>query len=739
MQYRRCAAQTISLDDIVIEELSEAPAAIAVEDVRALDTFARGKVLNFLKRQRAARGITGAATGDDVFETEDHNVDGQDVVRCRVRLVLPAPHDAATAEGTADNAKDAEVLAAMHAERIIDALGHPIYRLSSTQQKHAQAAREAGRWAPMPEDEMKPFGTALPPPLRKLTFGASASPSSQAAPRAATAEPSSSDVGEAGESDHVCGAAGVLLRDPLTAAPPCAGDGRSMLDATEGGAFQLAYLQATRFALSDKAMSLPCVFDKAAKGRVQGYYAFHGRSLESELRVTHAAVAGATYRMFLAELSIEGSVVARGKALERENAVHLAAMHAELTIDYLGHALFPADAAAQLEHARLVKGIGRWATSAGDTTRPTEDPRHAPLALKQHVGLVGENEMQFVTSTSANASAGERIVALHNALINGPGCFNAFVEVTPAAELRARAVELLEAWQRRQGNHYPGLYMLSTRRHMFRASVVLPVAARHGVRGGHSVGRTAQLAIELAALQAIDVLALLGIPVLADPAEQAAFDGARRAEGLPVATDFAGADKAPLSPPGYYCDRGADRPMPCYADVERVMRLQVDGLETGMDAATEGDAKAVLDKGIAAKREVTAYLARHGMGGEPVTIQTMEPAMEGGVTFMRNILFLNLHLPPPQSADQTTAQGRSESVLAVGYGLKKKDADRTCFLHAAAIYAAYGVDVTSKAAEPGAPTAPATLPPPLQHPLLKAHLVSEHVTVHCAAMAQSQR
>ena len=147
------SAEIISLDDIEIETAVET-SGFSFEDVTSVDTFARGRVLNFIKRQRAARGEVGGATGDDVFEVEGHDVDGQGVQRCRVRLVLPSPHDAATAEGTADNAKDAEILAAMHAERIIDALGLPIYRLPSMQQKHAAAAREAGRWAPIPDDAM---------------------------------------------------------------------------------------------------------------------------------------------------------------------------------------------------------------------------------------------------------------------------------------------------------------------------------------------------------------------------------------------------------------------------------------------------------------------------------------------------------------------------------------------------------------------------------------------------------
>lgn len=46
--------------------------------------------------------------------------------------------------------KDAEVACSMHAEAILDALGLPVYTMSTRQAKHAAARRSEGKWAPMP-------------------------------------------------------------------------------------------------------------------------------------------------------------------------------------------------------------------------------------------------------------------------------------------------------------------------------------------------------------------------------------------------------------------------------------------------------------------------------------------------------------------------------------------------------------------------------------------------------------
>ncbi|RNC37188.1 putative RNA editing associated helicase 2, partial [Trypanosoma cruzi] len=118
-------------------------------DAKHVDTFSRARVVNFIKRFSQ-----GAVTGsNDVFQVQEvKGNDGSQLYHCRVRLPFQSQTGEVWAHGMACNGKDAEMLAAMHAEYIIDEFGYHIYTLPSMQRKHAEAARKAGRWAPMPDD-----------------------------------------------------------------------------------------------------------------------------------------------------------------------------------------------------------------------------------------------------------------------------------------------------------------------------------------------------------------------------------------------------------------------------------------------------------------------------------------------------------------------------------------------------------------------------------------------------------
>eukprot|EP00759_Apiculatamorpha_spiralis_P029989 PhF_6_TR31844/c0_g1_i2/m.47163 len=87
----------------------------------------------------------------------------------RVELVLPVEvsHGLRTAIGEAPRVHEAKLLCCMHAELCLDALGLPIYDHSLLQRKHAQAARNHGRWAPAPGEPPQPRDCTVPPPIRK--------------------------------------------------------------------------------------------------------------------------------------------------------------------------------------------------------------------------------------------------------------------------------------------------------------------------------------------------------------------------------------------------------------------------------------------------------------------------------------------------------------------------------------------------------------------------------------------
>lgn len=149
--------------------VSDSNSGHAFTEVTLIDSFAKGKVLNFLKRMSKHSKPQELFSLSDEREVQEDGTESL-LVRCRLRLTLPHPHHHAVAEGIAQTDRDAEHLAAMHAQRILDTLGIHLFGLPSMQQRHAEAVRATGRWAPGPNDKMKPQGTALPPPLRMVTL-----------------------------------------------------------------------------------------------------------------------------------------------------------------------------------------------------------------------------------------------------------------------------------------------------------------------------------------------------------------------------------------------------------------------------------------------------------------------------------------------------------------------------------------------------------------------------------------
>ncbi|KPI85554.1 hypothetical protein ABL78_5383 [Leptomonas seymouri] len=185
--------------------------------VHAVDPFARGRIANFIRRMDRIDG--------DIFRVKEiSQVDGSDptgrvlpplyVATCRVPL--PEPHGFHIAKGLGKDKKEAELLAAMHAERVCDALGVPLFRLKTAQQKHAETVRrKEGRYAPFPGDPVKPLGTPVPPPLRLLHLQLPSSP----APDRDAASSGSCDSNEGSDQAHKT-SSGVSLAEVASAVPP---------------------------------------------------------------------------------------------------------------------------------------------------------------------------------------------------------------------------------------------------------------------------------------------------------------------------------------------------------------------------------------------------------------------------------------------------------------------------------------------------------------------------------------
>ncbi|GET87484.1 hypothetical protein, conserved [Leishmania tarentolae] len=645
-------------------------------DAHTIDTFARGRIANFVRRMGHCTGtvfhvramtpaqaaaVTGSATGPTLF-----------VATCR--LPLPEPHGSRVAEGVAEDAKEAEMLAAMHAERVCDALGVQLFRLKTAQQKHADAVRkEEGRYAPYPDDPIKPLGTPIPPPLRLLrsrtqkstnasgsalaksvfsvaptvaAANATTSPQShrvtdgrgealaatvtaprtqrlplswappalQKVPRDDCARPVES-VESGVEEEHSASGSlattgGNVSSDPSAAASmsfdssrivlhrhdpvedyeqlvyhytdeehaervrayassvyypwTCQWEGAAVaqedasaapkggamssdgsaavatpgqvFDPTENGMWAMVNDRDMRCSPTPHdALVLPIVYDgPCAEARITDYYAQHNTTLKEHLTVrSTSGSTGSTQRMVEAELQLIGlSITAKGKAQTVQMAVHLAAMHAELLLDALGHPLFPADPQRQARHAEVVAGYGRWAMNplTGCITPP--NPHDAlPPPLKIQIGtddvwLGPEARRQLRHRWSDSEHI---IVAMQH--LNSQT--EDEVEIHPPADLLEEAEQLLQEWQAHVAkSRFTHLFVLFDLENAFQATTILPVPRQFGIRGGIGMGKTRKVAVQVCSLHALDTLCSLGVPLCVDPDRERRYLQRRAALGM---------------------------------------------------------------------------------------------------------------------------------------------------------------------------------------------------------------
>lgn len=778
--------------------------------VSAVDVFAKGKVSNYLRRM--------GAKDSSLFSIcrEEDVVTRREVVRARVKLILPAPHGGMfVGEGVSDNEKDAESLAAMHAEHIMDALGVPLFRLSSMQVKHAEAAKRQNRYAPMPGDPVKPEGTAVPSPFRMVVgYGESQSkaehlhrgdsngrlfrtvmegevvdstvsskdrvPSSH--PDGADFEADSQSLGgdrpASSSKRHEYATTcfipwgsqdiDVAVVSPASSATTTGTHG-AMFDPTENGLFQMVNVASTRMSPSKDAVLFPCVFDAAAYDRLTDYYLGHGKSIKSCVQVSHVAVPGFSVRMHLAEFRLAGeagALVARGKAQDKDVAIQLAAMHAELLIDAVGQALFPTDAARQARHSDAVRSFGRWAVHpniprAADLLAP-EDTAPLPVALKQQVG--GDDvwlDPASVSRRHRRQTYGERVISAHFEYNN---MINEFVEVNPPANLLADARKRIQRWQRDVAcNSLLDAFVITKMGDFYRASTILPVPKSLGLRGGNGIGRSVEQAVELASLHALDTLAALGLPLSPDAAEDAELVALRSAAGLVTAAKaakygFGGttstveqrdekenskqanpvSDVKPRYLPGYIIEGSNVRDVPRVEDLLHALTLKTTGAATTADqqellvpqeskaassSAQLGDFDIVeglsevdiINNGNNDRSNLQMYLQRvakkatmetnvfisgyarnqsvYNVAFMEVPLPLEHVSMPGKSPVVPEGAAAVLPLPPKLDAASASPNSQDYRVLAVGCALKKKDAERMCFVHAARILRAFGIDV----------------------------------------------
>ncbi|CAD2214881.1 hypothetical protein AGDE_12734 [Angomonas deanei] len=131
--------------------VEETPAVPAVPEVRhvsvsesEVDTLCKNRVSYYLARQKKKQ--PDSFTDEVCFEVTM----GKGMVLHRCILSIPLPDKTVReAEGFANTKKDAEVMAWMHAERVLDTLNIPLFdNLPGLQRYHSERVRKLGRSAP---------------------------------------------------------------------------------------------------------------------------------------------------------------------------------------------------------------------------------------------------------------------------------------------------------------------------------------------------------------------------------------------------------------------------------------------------------------------------------------------------------------------------------------------------------------------------------------------------------------
>ncbi|KPI84885.1 putative RNA editing associated helicase 2 [Leptomonas seymouri] len=460
-------------------------------DVEQVDPFARPRVLSFVRRYRTDANRTevsvssSSATGSE-FVTEELPTGGVFHARLHLPVTPAGAHfigysgDGAQvaqglwAHGVANTAKDAELLAAMHAERMADLLGYHLYSLPSKQRKHAEAARLAGRYASSPDDKCS-------------------GPSAQER-RAQWPLP---------------------LRRVLTD------------EETEGGKWQLVDTSAaaTHLLCPDHTLLSPCILDSNARVRIEAKFArapsgcpsfTQQLSIEKVRTLTPSSVAEGGAEFMVAQLTLPPEltalttpITASGKAVDRATAVLLACMHAELLLDALHIPLFD-DPEQQSLHTAAAWSFGRPAPIAG--AKPKNPSHiHLPEPLKQLVVLSPGGRR------TSMRSAEEEYFHRHNIVTEQTGTF---IETT-VAESTAVAVlsRFLEA---HNAPRAAAAFLRTPVAGRFKSTVLLPLPDSYGIRGGVGIATSVQDADTLAAMHALDVLCMLDIPVTVGDSDLAA-------------------------------------------------------------------------------------------------------------------------------------------------------------------------------------------------------------------------
>ncbi|ORC90227.1 uncharacterized protein TM35_000092770 [Trypanosoma theileri] len=371
----------------------------AAETITAVDSFARAKVANFITHAVSSSSPSSSSSSSVEVRAVQTAGGEEALFHARLRLPLPAAYGERHGEGLAPDAKTAELVAAMHAVRVLDALGLPLFRLPERQRRHAAAAREAGRWAPMPGDAPRPPDTPSPPRLLLL------SPQQQQK-----------------------GGGGGIGRDG-----PLGQWGKPM------GNTNFTNVTAAAFTPMRLTLASPFFLDYGSVYRIKQFLASYNCNIQHYCRVIplhkydSKTPGGAALpvkdedKMFLVQLRLPidnrfGERIALGKAPLKKDAIALACMHAELIIDALGLALYPSCKEKQKVHAEECRKVNRWCSD--------------PDEYEYHYDKVSPPPLQLIKDTSTpTATEADPTGSVESILLTHAKAIDSFTNVTEVQSL----------------------------------------------------------------------------------------------------------------------------------------------------------------------------------------------------------------------------------------------------------------------------------------------------------------
>lgn len=406
------------------------------------------------------------------------------------------------AEGCAPTAKDAELVACMHAERLVDACGYQLFQLSSKQKRHAEAAAAAGRWAPLPvggdassplppevvrERGPLPFPIQYIPPgcsgmlrlggRRGEALSSSSSSGHQNAAIAAAAAANAALMAKVEEQLRVhklhfaSVRRGVFTPLKYTLASPYFFDGGSVFRIKQ-------FLQVYKVHRLNRACWTTAVHKEVLKLLPRGAQGGGGsrrgsggansrKGMEDDdedwwedgdspssrnsggggsgsspphrhRRTRHEEeIGGMSHEeagpspfppCYIAQLRLPidarfGERVCVGKARTRREAVTLACMHAELTIDALGLMLYPQSPEEQRQHALECRQVQRWCVEPGEFDFRFTTPSPPALVLESDRELSAMSDsiirpQMFPTTETTSTSLSHGNVGTGGAVAN---------------------------------------------------------------------------------------------------------------------------------------------------------------------------------------------------------------------------------------------------------------------------------------------------------------------------------